>query len=244
MSLRIKQEAVSAGDDWWRWSVWLDGPAEELKKVDHVVYTLHPTFPSPVRKIKDGSSQFRLDSAGWGEFEINVEIVPKEGRSRKLKHWLKLSSPETRAAAQRGAKSGGTIAPRQPVVFLSYGVADTNVARSIMRALKGRGVEVIAASDAPAGVPFERTIEDMLGRADAAVFVISGRPSLWVARELETALKLQVPHILPVVLGESAELPRQLQSYQSVRLEEIDGLEEQIQKAAGKWLGEIGGIRG
>jgi len=238
MSLRIKQEAVSAGKDWWKWSVWLDGPAEELKKVDHVVYTLHPTFPSPVREIKDQSSQFRLESAGWGEFEIHIEIVPKEGRSTTLKHWLKLGSPATGAAAQRG------MTPRQPVVFLSYGVADTTVARTIKSVLKERGVEVIAASDATAGVPFDRTINDMLARSDAVVFVISGRPSLWVARELETAMKLQVPHILPVVLGGSVELPRQLQSYQSVHLEEADGLEEQIRKAAGKWLGEIGRTRG
>ncbi len=238
MSLSIKQEAVSTGKDWWSWSVWLDGTAEELKKVDHVVYTLHPTFPNPVREIKDRSSQFRLDSAGWGEFEIYIEIVPKDGRSTMLKHWLRLSSPETGAAAQRG------MTPRQPVVFLSYGVADTTVARTIMSVLKERGVEVIAASDASAGVPFERTINDMLSRADAAVFVISGRPSLWVARELETAMKLQVPHVLPVLLGESAELPRQLQSYQSVHLDETQDLEEQIQKAAGKWLGEIGRTRG
>ncbi len=77
MSVRIKQETHYKGNDWWKWSVWLDGPKRELDRIDHVVYTLHPTFREPVRRITDRKTNFRLDSAGWGAFDIYLELIPK-----------------------------------------------------------------------------------------------------------------------------------------------------------------------
>ena len=75
MSLKVKQETTYKGKDWWQWAVWLDGSANELDKISHVVYTLHPTFPTPVRRVDNRKEKFRLDSAGWGEFEIYMDIV-------------------------------------------------------------------------------------------------------------------------------------------------------------------------
>ena len=45
MALEIKQSATYKGDDWWDWSVWVDGTAAELEKVKSVTYRLHETFP-------------------------------------------------------------------------------------------------------------------------------------------------------------------------------------------------------
>ena len=56
MSVNIAQDFEYQGDDWWKWWVWIDGPKEELDQIDHVVYTLHPTFPNPVRIVRDRSS--------------------------------------------------------------------------------------------------------------------------------------------------------------------------------------------
>ncbi|AGA33405.1 hypothetical protein TVNIR_1743 [Thioalkalivibrio nitratireducens DSM 14787] len=96
MSLRIAQDAHYQGKNWWRWSVWLDGSPAELDDVSHVVYTLHPTFPTPVRHTDDRSSDFRISSAGWGEFEIFAEVTLKSGETLKRHHWLTLEQPPTK----------------------------------------------------------------------------------------------------------------------------------------------------
>lgn len=94
MGLTIAQSSEYDGDDYWRWSVWLDGPAAELDEVDHVVYTLHPTFPSPVRTETDRATSFRLTTAGWGTFTVYAKIVGKDGREQHLEHELELYYPD------------------------------------------------------------------------------------------------------------------------------------------------------
>jgi transcription initiation factor IIF auxiliary subunit len=45
--------------------VWIEGSDDALDLVDLVEWTLHPSFPSPVRKIRDRASKFRLETGGW-----------------------------------------------------------------------------------------------------------------------------------------------------------------------------------
>ena len=100
MALRIAQDAAYEGNDYWHWSVWLDGPDDELDAVDHVVYTLHPSFPSPVQTIADRATRFRLDTAGWGTFTVYVRIIRKGGAPEEhLEHELELFYPEDNAPA-------------------------------------------------------------------------------------------------------------------------------------------------
>jgi transcription initiation factor IIF auxiliary subunit len=94
MAFRIEQDSSYEGGDFWRWAVWLSGPVEELDEVDHVVYTLHPTFPTPVRHVKDRSTNFRLESSGWGTFTIHVKVVTKAGGEQHLEHELELFYPD------------------------------------------------------------------------------------------------------------------------------------------------------
>jgi transcription initiation factor IIF auxiliary subunit len=91
---RIMQSEEYHGDDWWDWSVWLDGPKEALDRVKYVEYTLHPTFPKPVREESDRTSNFRLSSAGWGTFTVHVNVVQKDGQKIRLKHELSLHYPD------------------------------------------------------------------------------------------------------------------------------------------------------
>lgn len=235
MTLRIKQESTYTGSDWWTWAVWLDGPAEELDQVDHVIYTLHPTFPTPVQRVGDRESRFRLESAGWGEFEIYLDIGFKNGQTRKRKHWLHLRSPAGKRAAPKRAAMPSGGSPQIQRVFLSYGVADAQIGRMLGAALTHRGLEVLTAEDMISkGIPFEQKIDDVTRRADAAVFILSGRPSLWVMREIETALDQRIPHILPVLVGEDIELPARLRELQAIRImaptqmEQIDSAVESI----------------
>jgi len=94
MALGIDQGFEYEGNDFWRWWVRLAGSDAELDAVDHVVYTLHPTFPSPVRTVADRSTSFRLETGGWGTFTIYARVVGKDGSEQHLKHELELFYPD------------------------------------------------------------------------------------------------------------------------------------------------------
>lgn len=94
MTLKIEQEFEYKDEDWWQWWVWVDGPEKELDQVDYVTYILHPTFPKPVRKITDRTTKFRLQTSGWGVFEIQAKVIHKDGKETLLKHDLVLKYPD------------------------------------------------------------------------------------------------------------------------------------------------------
>lgn len=91
---RPKQSFKYQGDDWWEWSVWIEGNDTDLDTIEYVIYTLHPTFTQPVRKETDRKSKFRLDTGGWGVFTIFIEVVLKSGEKIHLKHALTLEYPD------------------------------------------------------------------------------------------------------------------------------------------------------
>ncbi|HEV8371513.1 MAG TPA: pYEATS domain-containing protein [Pyrinomonadaceae bacterium] len=88
--IEIRQSEQYEGGDWWKWAVWLEGDEEALDQVEWVEWTLHPTFPNPVRKCHNRAEKFKLESAGWGVFPIRARVWTKDGRSTKLEHHLKL----------------------------------------------------------------------------------------------------------------------------------------------------------
>jgi transcription initiation factor IIF auxiliary subunit len=92
--LRIAQSQLYEGDDWWSWSVWLEGPKRELDAVEFVEYTLHSTFRDPVRTIKTRRNGFKLDTGGWGVFPIYALVFKKDRTVVHLKHQLELTYPE------------------------------------------------------------------------------------------------------------------------------------------------------
>lgn len=94
MSLRIAQDFRYEGERWWRWWVWIEGPDAELDEVSSVVYTLHPTFPQPVRTATDRESKFRIETAGWGTFTIYAKVHRKDDSQVKLTHDLELLYPD------------------------------------------------------------------------------------------------------------------------------------------------------
>lgn len=58
--------------------------------LDKVTYTLHPTFPNPIRSVKQ--SPFRVEEKGWGEFDIPISVhlvgLPGKQGERKFNHDL------------------------------------------------------------------------------------------------------------------------------------------------------------
>ena len=74
---------------WWEWGVYIEGPPAELDRIRCVEYTLHRTFPNPVRVVCSRSDGFQLTARGWGEFEVKIKLMLKDGSNRQLSHRLK-----------------------------------------------------------------------------------------------------------------------------------------------------------
>jgi transcription initiation factor IIF auxiliary subunit len=92
--LTVQQWEKYEGEDWWTWAVWIEGPNEVLDGINLVEWTLHPTFSNPVRKIRDRASKFRLETGGWGVFQILARVQLKDGEEVKLRHYLTLHYPD------------------------------------------------------------------------------------------------------------------------------------------------------
>ncbi len=90
----IAQDFKYEGEDWWSWWIWIEGSAAYLDKVDHVVYTLHPTFPKPVRIVRDRDSKFLIKAEGWGTFRIYAKVVLTDTNEIDLTHELSLKYPD------------------------------------------------------------------------------------------------------------------------------------------------------
>ena len=73
------------------WEIFLM-PKDALSQVDSVTYTLHETFPDPVRPVTDRESGFKLRSKGWGEFQVKVEIYLENREKLTKYHWLELGA--------------------------------------------------------------------------------------------------------------------------------------------------------
>lgn len=96
--MEIKQDERYTGDDWWEWSVWLEGP--DVEQVDKVVWQLHPSFPEPEREEADPKTNFRLATAGWGTFPVRAKVFMKDGSVRTLAHELELHYPDGAATGE------------------------------------------------------------------------------------------------------------------------------------------------
>jgi transcription initiation factor IIF auxiliary subunit len=92
----IQQSQKYVADNWWNWSVWIDGTSDEIASITSVEWRLHPSFANPVRRVTDKATNFRLDTAGWGTFLIHASVQLQGGPTTKLQHYLQLSRPDAR----------------------------------------------------------------------------------------------------------------------------------------------------
>lgn len=217
-SLRLINDAAPSGEGWWTWSVWVEGEPDDLDQVESVTYRLHPTFPTPIVRVTDRETHFKLGSAGWGEFAIRADAQMKDGRRVPLERWLELERAETRTAPGRSG----------PSVFVSHSVADTPTVLAFCEALQQQGIDVWTAEKAvEAGdSTFPRfeagattlavTISRRLEDADVVVAIFSDPPSRFVEQEALTALE-HGRYVIPVVI-ERAQLPGRLASIARLEL--------------------------
>lgn len=88
--LRVDNTAKYVGSGTYEWTVFLLAEESILDNIKYVEYRLHPSFPNPIQRIDNRESDFALSARGWGEFNIFIKIIFKDGRSTNLKHWLRL----------------------------------------------------------------------------------------------------------------------------------------------------------
>jgi transcription initiation factor IIF auxiliary subunit len=76
--------------DWYDWCIFVSGDAAVMSAIQSVEYTLHQSFPDPIRLVKSPSDCFALYSAGWGGFNVGVKITFTDGATAPSSYFLKL----------------------------------------------------------------------------------------------------------------------------------------------------------
>ena len=83
-------------DNWYSWTVSIQGTDEELRKIKYVTYLLHETFPNRRMVSTNAANNFARTNEGWGEFLLRAEVRMK---NREIKHaelWLNLGFEHTK----------------------------------------------------------------------------------------------------------------------------------------------------
>ena len=89
--LKFRTQAEKVKKGWYHWQIELIGPPSSLEEIDEVEYILHPTFPDRIQRRKNAEKHFRLESEGWGEFNITVNVYFKNGDEKTVIVPLRLS---------------------------------------------------------------------------------------------------------------------------------------------------------
>jgi hypothetical protein len=87
-SLTSRNTSRKIRENLWDWTVFLVADPATVARISCVEYTLHPTFPDPVRTVCTPSNNFALNSSGWGTFEIGIRVMFKDGSQKHLRHQL------------------------------------------------------------------------------------------------------------------------------------------------------------
>ncbi len=98
----------------WEWTVYINAPQPVLQDIQSVEYTLHPTFPDPVRRVNgigDPRHPFGLTTNGWGTFEIPIRVAMKDGSVRSLRHTLSFVAPPVDQALPVAAANDASKQP-------------------------------------------------------------------------------------------------------------------------------------
>jgi transcription initiation factor IIF auxiliary subunit len=92
-SITARNTAKQEGKGRWNWTVYLDASTAVLDQIRCVQYTLHPTFPNPVREVcerGDPSQPFALSASGWGKFVMRIRVFFRDGQSQEFQYELRL----------------------------------------------------------------------------------------------------------------------------------------------------------
>ncbi len=206
MTYRIAQDFEYVGNDYWRWSAWIEASEAELDRVCEVTWVLHPSFPQPHKVSKERSENFRIRTAGWGVFTLRAEVLTIGNETVVLKHPLRLEYPEDGlSAASKRQEHRLVDTGKSRTVFLSYSARDAQVASRLRADLMNAGLNVLDQTRIEHGLPINQAIDQMIAQSDTVIGLVSDdEMSPWVTAELEAAERAAKP-ILPVALDTIGE---------------------------------------
>jgi len=211
MTLRLMNDSKPIKDSRWRWAVWVEGPAQELDQVKVVRYTLHPTFPDPVRTVTDRGSKFRLESSGWGEFSIMAHLTLTDDRVESLERWIRLQGRE---------EEPGDVSRRRPRVFLSGSGIDRSFLSLVREELHKQDVDVITSDDVSisAASSASESSSNAVSSSDVVAVVLSRGYANTAQHDVAMARARQ-KIVVPVLLGPNATTPSALADLEFVHAE-------------------------
>lgn len=201
MNFQIRQKAAMRSDNLWDWEAWLDGPIDEINRVEYVLWELHPSFPEPIQRVVNRSDNFRLKYFSFGEFRISANVYLLGGESSKLSHWLSFRDESSEPANRGQIRNKFHGRP----VFLSYSRSNARLCKELTDNLKESGIEVWSDINIPSGIAWADWLESRLAGSAAMLAVVTGILPKWCERELWLAKQKSVP-IIFVCVGEVEHL--------------------------------------
>ena len=72
-----KHDERFPGKNMYRFDAVIDAPGEILDQIEAVNYCLHPSYPNPMRIVKDRPSRFKLKELAWGIATLRAEVKMK-----------------------------------------------------------------------------------------------------------------------------------------------------------------------
>lgn len=92
---RIKfWRAPQGGIDQFHLRVWVNGPPDELDRIERVEYRLHPTFQNPLLFSETRRSRFGINFWTWGMFDIEITVKFLDGEESKYSYYLSYQLPK------------------------------------------------------------------------------------------------------------------------------------------------------
>ncbi len=226
MNLFIRQEASPSGEGRWNWAVWLDGSPDDLEEVAYVEYVLHPTFPNPVRKVTDRASKFRMQTNGWGEFNIKVRIHFAEDDDEDdehvlvMDHWLELDE----IAPTKEVFRSPTRPDQHPRLYLSSAVADIEFAYTLKEALEDGGVDVLLKQDL-GRQDLSMLLQTQRRSVQAGLLMVSDMGNPWIVRDYLVLAENKVSAMV-VMIGAAYELPKEVRDLPRFHIKDISETEQ------------------
>ncbi len=225
MTYRIEQSEKYIRRNYWQWSAWIDATPEELDQLSLVTWILHPSFTPSRVKTEDRSSNFRLDTGGWGTFMLRAELhLTGVSDTKIIRRMLRLYYPDTEDVISSTSTSQlqtteSTVLPvaNAHTVFLSYASEDERQAQVVGSAMERMGVRVVNANSISSELPFDAAVRKMIRESNAVVNIVgSDYASPYVLAESKLAQAEGKPIFTLLTDGEN--LPAGLFSNQMLRL--------------------------
>ena len=99
--MKVVNEYKKLRDNWYSWTVSIQGTDQELAQIKYVTYLLHETFLNRRIVSTSAANKFARTVEGWGEFLLRAEATMKSGETKQAELWLDLGVDHTNDKKRR-----------------------------------------------------------------------------------------------------------------------------------------------